>query len=94
MALNSFDEEQFEPEMEPVGEPSPTPSKKPSNRNFFMAIGIIGVILILALVLLLLVAPSVLQQQRNNPHSHGLFPHQDTGGRAGHQHRRSGFSAL
>jgi cytoskeletal protein RodZ len=66
MALNSFDEEQFEPEMESGGAPSPTPSKKPSNRNFMLAIGILGVILILALVLLLLVAPSILQQQRNS----------------------------
>jgi hypothetical protein len=66
MALNSFDEEQFEPEMEPLGEPSPAPSNKPSNRNFIIAIGVIVVILVLAIVLLMLVAPGMLQQSRNN----------------------------
>jgi hypothetical protein len=66
MALNNFDEEQFEPEMGVGGEYPPEPEKKPSNRNFLLAVGILGVILILALVLLLLVAPGILQQQRAN----------------------------
>jgi cytoskeletal protein RodZ len=64
MALNEFDEEQFEPEFGTGGEPTPEPEKKPSNRNFLLAIGILGVILILALVLLALVAPGILNQQR------------------------------
>lgn len=64
MALNDFDEEQFEPEYGVGGDPVPEPPRKPSNRNFLLAVGILGVILILALVLLLLVAPGILQQQR------------------------------
>ena len=68
MALNSFDEEQFEPEMEPLGGPTPPapPSNKPSNRNFLIAVGVILVILVLAIVLLALVAPSIMAQSRNS----------------------------
>ena len=78
MALYNFDEEQFEPEQESgnagvggIGNGggdnfSQPPKKKSSNRNFLLAIGILGVILILALVLLLMVAPGILQQQRAN----------------------------
>jgi cytoskeletal protein RodZ len=76
MALYNFDEEeQFEPEQEtggnvPVGgggggeSYSQPPKKKSSNRTFLLAIGIIGVILILALVLLVMVAPGIMAQQR------------------------------
>ena len=67
MALNNFDDDQFNPDLgiggEPVPEP-PEPEHKPSGRNFLLAIGIIGVILILALVLLLLIAPGIISQQR------------------------------
>ena len=69
MALNNFDDDQFNSEMDDFGvggEPEPEPEKKPSSRNFLLAIGIIGVILILALVLLLLVAPNIIKQNQAN----------------------------
>ena len=64
MALNNFDDNQFEQGSDFNDQPSPAPDNKPSGRNFLLAIGILGVILILALVLLLLVAPNILAQQR------------------------------
>jgi hypothetical protein len=75
MALYNFDEEeQFEPEQNtggnaPVGGGggdnfSQPPRKKSSNRTFLLAIGILGVILILAVVLLVMVAPGIMAQQR------------------------------
>lgn len=71
MALNNFDEEddQFNPDLDGEGGDSTPgsnpPETPPSNKNFLLAIGIIGVVLILALVLLLLVAPDIISQQRN-----------------------------
>jgi hypothetical protein len=67
MALNNFDDEQFNPDMGFGGDFTPEPSqpeKPPSGKNFLLAIGILGVILILALVLLLLIAPNIIAQQR------------------------------
>lgn len=69
MALNNFDDDQFNPDLGLGGNDAPEPpqsNKQPSGRNFLLAIGIIGVILVLALVLLLLVAPGILSQQRAN----------------------------
>ncbi len=72
MALNNYDNDDnndsFNPDLGPDGVPESEPPQgenKPSGRNFLVAISIIGVILILALVLLLLVAPGIIQQQRN-----------------------------
>ncbi|HBF41670.1 MAG TPA: hypothetical protein DDW19_07895 [Anaerolineaceae bacterium] len=62
MSLTSYDDKQFDEEPGLGGE-SPEPEKKPSNRNFLLAIGILGVIFILALILLLLVAPRLIAQQ-------------------------------
>ena len=70
MALNNFDDnDQFNPDLGfgddfNNNEEPPVPEKQPSGKNFLLAIGIIGVILILALVLLLLVAPNIISQQR------------------------------
>jgi hypothetical protein len=70
MALNNFDDnDQFNPDLGfgedfSNNEEPPTPEKQPSGKSFLLAIGIIGVILILALVLLLLVAPGIISQQR------------------------------
>ena len=67
MALNNFDDDQFNPDMGFGGDFTPEPSqpeKQPSGKNFLLAIGILGVILILALVLLLLIAPNIIAQQR------------------------------
>jgi hypothetical protein len=67
MALNNFDDDQFNPDSDFSGEPSPEspqPENQPSGKNFLLAIGIIGAVLILALVLLLLVAPGIISQQR------------------------------
>jgi hypothetical protein len=65
MALTNFDEDQFD--QEPLGGeeiPPLEPEKKPSNKNFLIAIGIVGVIFILALILLLLLGPGLLARQR------------------------------
>lgn len=62
MSLTNYDDKQFEEEPG-VGGESPEPEKKPSNRNFLLAIGILGVIFVLALILLLLVAPRLIAQQ-------------------------------
>jgi hypothetical protein len=70
MALNNFDDDQFNPDLGFGGESEPEPpqpeSQPPSGKNFLLAIGIIGVILILALVLLLLIAPGLISRQRAN----------------------------
>lgn len=70
MALNNFDDDQYNSNMglggESEPEPTPEPEKKPSGRNFLLAIGILGVILLLALILLLLVAPKIIAQQQAN----------------------------
>jgi cytoskeletal protein RodZ len=65
MALTNFDEDQFDQEnLGGEERPPEMPEKKPSNKNFLIAIGIVGVLFILALVLLLLVAPNLLARQR------------------------------
>jgi LPXTG-motif cell wall-anchored protein len=64
MALNNFDEDQFDQENIGGDEFEPEPPKRRSNRNFLIAIAIIGVIFLIALVLLLLVAPGILSNQR------------------------------
>lgn len=48
----------------PIPEPEPEPEHRPSGRNFLIAIGIMGAILILGLVLLLLIAPGLISQQQ------------------------------
>jgi hypothetical protein len=63
MALTNFDEDQFNQEGF-GGEIPPEPEKKPSNKNFIVAIGIVGVIFVLSLVLLLLLGPGLLAKQR------------------------------
>lgn len=63
MALNNFDDDQFDQE-NIGGEYEPEPRKPRSNKNFLVAIGIIGVLFVIALVLLLLVAPGLLAKQR------------------------------
>ena len=65
MALTNFDEDQFDQESL-GGEdlPPEPPENKPSNKNFLIAIGIVGVIFVLALVLLLLLGPGLLARQR------------------------------
>ncbi len=47
-------------------EPEPEPEKKPSGKNFLIAIGILGAIMVLALVLLVLIAPRIISQQQAN----------------------------
>ena len=67
MALNNFDDEQFNPDFGFGGESEPTPEPEPPQQqknSFGLALAIIGVILILALVLLLLIAPGIISQQR------------------------------
>jgi len=68
MALNNFDDDQYNSDMGLIGDPepeyTPEPENKPSGKNFLLAIAIIGVILIGALVLLLLVAPKIIAQQQ------------------------------
>ena len=65
MALTNFDEDQFD--QDGFGEDSPPePEKKPGNRTFLIAIGILGVIFVLSLILLLLVAPGLLSRQRTS----------------------------
>jgi cytoskeletal protein RodZ len=75
MALQNFDEEQFEPDNNMGGtggldlggeEPTPEPERKPSNRNFLLAVGIMGIILILLLVFFMFFVPGYLQNQHNN----------------------------
>lgn len=82
MALNNYDDDQFksendlfgEPEsnfdsgsgLPPVPDPEPGPENKPSGKNFLIAIGILGAVLVLAIVLLLLVAPKLIAQQQSN----------------------------
>lgn len=62
MSLTNYDDRQFD-EDPGLGGEAPEPEKKPSNRNFLLAIGILGVIFVLALILLLLVAPKLIAQQ-------------------------------
>ncbi|MCX6053491.1 MAG: LPXTG cell wall anchor domain-containing protein [Chloroflexi bacterium] len=64
MALNNFDEDQFDQERFGNEGVPPEPERKHGNRSFLIAIGIIGVIFVLALVLLLIVAPGLLANQR------------------------------
>jgi hypothetical protein len=70
MALNNFDDDQFNPDLGFGGDSEPEPpqpeNQPPSGKNFLLAIGIIGAILILALVLLLLIAPGIISRQRTN----------------------------
>lgn len=63
MALTNFDEDQFDDDQGLGGGEAPEPEKKPGNRTFLLAIGVLGVIFILALILLLLVAPKYIAQQ-------------------------------
>ncbi len=64
MALNNFDEDSFDQENIGGEEYTPEPRKPRGNRTFLIAIGIIGVLFVIALVLLLLVAPRLLAKQR------------------------------
>ena len=61
MSLTNYDEKQFDED--PGANPPGEPEKKPSNRNFLWAIGILGVIFVLALILLLIVAPRLIANQ-------------------------------
>ena len=63
MALNNFDEDQFDQESF-GGEYEPEPPKRRGNRSFLIAIAIVGIIFVIALILLLLVAPKLLADQR------------------------------
>lgn len=64
MALNNFDEDQFDQESFGGGDYEPEPPKRRGNRTFLIAIAIVGIILVVALILLLLVAPKLLANQR------------------------------
>jgi LPXTG-motif cell wall-anchored protein len=64
MALNNFDEDQFDQESFGGGEYEPEPPKRRGNRTFLIAIAIVGIIFVIALILLLLVAPKLLANQR------------------------------
>ena len=63
MALTNFEEDQFEQE-DLGGEVPPEPERKPSNRNFIIAIAVVGAIFILSLILLLLLGPGLLARQQ------------------------------
>ena len=64
MALNNFDEDQFDQESFGGGEYEPEPPKPRGNRTFLIAVAIVGIIIVVALILLLLVAPKLLANQR------------------------------
>ena len=64
MALNNFDEDQFDQESFGGGDYEPEPPKRRGNRTFLIAIAIAGIIFVIALILLLLVAPRLLANQR------------------------------
>ena len=64
MALNNFDEDQFDQESFGGGDYEPEPPKRRGNRTFLIAIAIVGIIFVIALILLLLVAPKLLANQR------------------------------
>jgi LPXTG-motif cell wall-anchored protein len=64
MALNNFDEDQFDQESFGGGGYEPEPPKRRGNRTFLIAIAIVGIIFVIALILLLLVAPKLLANQR------------------------------
>jgi hypothetical protein len=64
MALNNFDEDQFDQESFGGGDYEPEPPKRRGNRTFLIAIAIVGIIFVIALILLLLVAPKLLADQR------------------------------
>lgn len=64
MALNNFDEDQFDQESFGGGEYEPEPPKRRGNRTFLIAIAIVGIIFVIALILLLIVAPKLLANQR------------------------------
>lgn len=66
MSLTNYDENQQFDEDPGAGGESPEPEKKPSNRNFLLTIGILGVVFVLALILLLLVAPRLIAQQNTS----------------------------
>ncbi len=63
MALNNFDEEQFDQEIYPDDLP-PEPVTRSGNRTFLTVIVILGVVFLLALLGLLLFAPKYLANQR------------------------------
>jgi type II secretory pathway pseudopilin PulG len=63
MALTNFEEDQFEQD-DLGGEVAPDPERKPSNRNFIIAIAVVGAIFILSLILLLLLGPGLLANQQ------------------------------
>jgi hypothetical protein len=63
MALNNFDEDQFDQESF-GGEYEPEPPKPKGNRTFLIAIAIVGIVFVVALILLLLIAPKLLAEQR------------------------------
>jgi LPXTG-motif cell wall-anchored protein len=64
MALNNFDEDQFDQESFGGGEYEPEPPKRRGNRTFVIAVAIVGIIIVVALILLLLVAPKLLADRR------------------------------
>jgi type II secretory pathway pseudopilin PulG len=63
MALTNFEEDQFDQD-DLGGEVPPEPERKPSNRNFIIAIAVVGAIFILSLILLLLLGPGLLANQQ------------------------------
>lgn len=63
MALNNFDEDQFDQESF-GGDYEPEPPKPRGNRTFLIAIAIVGIVIVVALILLLLVAPKLLADRR------------------------------
>lgn len=63
MSLTNFDDDQFDPGSFPEDTP-PEPEKRPGNRTFLIVITVLGAIFLLALLLLLVVAPRYLANQR------------------------------
>jgi len=63
MALNNYDDDQFDQESFGGGY-EPEPEKPRKNRTFLIAIAIVGIVFVIALILLLLVAPKLLADQR------------------------------
>ncbi len=64
MALNNFDEDQFDQESIGGDEFAPEPQKPRGNRTFLIALAIIGVIFVLLLVLFLIFGPAYVAKQQ------------------------------
>ena len=58
MALNNFDEDQFDQESF-GGEYEPEPQKPKSNRTFLIALAIVGILFVIALILFMVVLPRI-----------------------------------